>query len=605
MYITYDRHAVQIRTDSGAAVRSIRPPDEIETAVLSGRRLTITCKKYIYIYEASDDELHNLFQRHVYPRRKEAASVASVCFCEECGAKLTPGIRFCEECGTPVPAESGTASDEGKGRSEQPTAQANRILSFSDPSSWVEFVSNCGTKRPGLVLAKFDALCKRLGCSRNDVLALLERHIETMSGQGVEYAVLDIVSVAETDTVSGVVAALRRMVGEQSPDFLLILGDETIVPVAEWENEAGDGDETVLSDFAYAVMDAESPWNGRRYDLASAIRVGRIPTWPGETLADFAAYFENADRAIDQTVAPYGLSALVWEAESNLEFGRISSDSVRTSPDETLDSGGGRVPSPANLLFFNLHGSDDTEYWYGQNGSKYPEAFSPSVLGNRDNPYVLGVEACYGARYTDGLNPKESILLTAIRGGCKAFLGSSKIAYGTPDPPGSCADFVVGEFVAKIKDGATAGDAFVAGLRRLAEESSMDDSDIKTLAEFALYGDPAVSLCGADGTSGKAVPGAVRTGRIPVPMPDVRGAMRLALATVDEKIARTIDAFAASRLFQGSVAPGEAASLRKTFRLGTTDLFQNVYSLRTAAGPSVAKVYFDERGNITKAVVSK
>jgi hypothetical protein len=133
----------------------------------------------------------------------------------------------------------------------------------------------------------------------------------------------------------------------------------------------------------------------------------------------------------------------------------------------------------------------------------------------------------------------------------------------------------------------------------------MDDSDIKTLAEFALYGDPAVSLCGEDGPSGKAGPGVVRTGRIPVPMPDVRGAMRLALATVDEKIARTIDEFAASRLFQGSVAPGEAASLRKTFRLGTTDLFQNVYSLRTAAGPSVAKVYFDERGNITKAVVSK
>ena len=605
MYITFDKHSVQIRDERGSHIRSISPPDEIEVAVLSGRRLTITCRKSVYVYEATDDQLRNLTQRHVYPRKKESLSEFGRNYCEECGAKLTPGIRFCEECGTPVSSESGTSFDEGKECPEQPADQANRILSVSDSSSWADFVSNCGTKRPGLVLTKVDALCKRLGCSKNDVLALLEQHIETMSGQGVEYAVLDIGAEAETDTVSGVVAALRCMFGDKSPDFLLLLGDETIIPVAEWENEAGDDDETVLSDFAYAVMDAESPWNGHRYDPASAIRVGRIPTWPGETFADFAAYFRNADRTIELTVTPYGLSALVWEAESNLEFGRISSESVRTSPDETLDSGGGRVPSPANLLFFNLHGSDDTKYWYGQDGSKYPEAFSPSVLGNRDTPYVLGVEACYGARYTDGLKPKESILLTAIRGGCKAFLGSSKIAYGTPEPPGSCADFVVGEFVAKSKDGATAGDAFVAGLCRLAEESSMDDSDIKTLAEFSLYGDPAISLCKAESTSRKAFPGAVRTGRIPVPMPDVRGAMRLAFATVDEKIARTIDEFAASRLFQGSIAPDEAAFLRKTFRLGTTEVFQNVYTLRTAAGPSVAKVYFDERGNITKAVVSK
>ena len=34
-------------------------------------------------------------------------------FCEECGAKLEPGIRFCENCGTPVPLST-FASDSKK-----------------------------------------------------------------------------------------------------------------------------------------------------------------------------------------------------------------------------------------------------------------------------------------------------------------------------------------------------------------------------------------------------------------------------------------------------------------------------------------------------------
>ena len=66
------------------------------------------------------------------------------------------------------------------------------------------------------------------------------------------------------------------------------------------------------------------------------------------------------------------------------------------------------------------------------------------------------------------------------------MLGSSKIAYGTSNPPGSCADFVIGEFLKQIKNGVLAGDAHVFGIKRLVQESyDFDDSEIKTVAEFS------------------------------------------------------------------------------------------------------------------------
>lgn len=65
------------------------------------------------------------------PQGQTAQPVASGGFCENCGAKLAPGVAFCEECGTPV-ANNGICQNCG--------------YKFEHPG---KFCPKCGTKREG------------------------------------------------------------------------------------------------------------------------------------------------------------------------------------------------------------------------------------------------------------------------------------------------------------------------------------------------------------------------------------------------------------------------------------------------------------------------
>ena len=306
-------------------------------------------------------------------------------------------------------------------------------------------------------------------------------------------------------------------------------------------------------------------------------------------------------------VRSYGLSALVWEDESNDEYKEISDEKVDVSPEVTKDDVGNRIEEDANLLFFNLHGSNDTRFWYGQEGCSYPEAFAPNVLDGRGLPFFLGVEACYGARYLGGLDPSNSILMMAMRNKCLAFLGSSKIAFGTSEPKGSCADIVIGDYIKYLAKGYSAGDAYVEGLRRLtANRDGMDDSDIKTLAEFALYGDPSARMGQNKDVGGmkKLFKGFGVTKGLSIPMPDIRRSIQMALAEVDAKIEAIIDDFAMRNLLPELMQSGLGSAKQSVFKMNT-GLNQKMYSLDAGPMRRVAKVYFDDKGKIHKALVSK
>lgn len=110
-----------------------------------------------------------------------------------------------------------------------------------------------------------------------------------------------------------------------------------------------------------------------------------------------------------------------------------------TSPECKRDDAARTIPAGTNVFLFNLHGSDQTEFWYGQRGSSYPEALDHTSFNGVAKPYFVAVEACYGAAYeerkTDG-----SVLLSAQGGKCISFLGSSRIAFGTPSAPGRSQD---------------------------------------------------------------------------------------------------------------------------------------------------------------------
>ena len=300
----------------------------------------------------------------------------------------------------------------------------------------------------------------------------------------------------------------------------------------------------------------------------------------------------------------------MWEDESNDEFSRIATDRVHVSPGVNLDSVS--VPENANLLFFNLHGSDENKEWYGQQGWSYPEAFAPALLARPRTPYFLAVEACYGARYTGGLAPHESVLLTAMRNGCIAFLGSSRIAYGTPSPKGSCADVIIGEFIKRIVDGDTVGDAYLAGLGLLAAEMNSpaggDDSTVKTMAEFALYGDPSACASHNKNAGGmkKLMKAFSSTPKgLHIPIPDVRRVSRMALAEVNRKIEALVDDFAMRELGLDGQTKAFGSVSTKSFRSTSRPINLKTYSVGEGIRNRRLRVYFDDKGTVTKALHSK
>ncbi len=529
-------------------------------------------------------------------------------FCEECGAKLTPGARFCEECGTPV--AGGFCTD-----SVPPAAEAAALDVFSGDDwqeRWAAFVEGARGLETGIVLTRQEDLLSQLDMDADGFRDLLSDYIDNRRERGVAYAYLDLQAFrgGSGSSPATIVKALRGVFQVAKPKYLFILGNEKVAGVLRWKNLAEDDDDDVPSDLCYSTLDTNSPWEGQSYDFDETVRVGRLPTYSGEE--DFDSYFANAMRLSGRLgpARPYGLSALVWEAETNHEYGAVSDGSVDVSPDVESDDVGSRIDPATNLLFINLHGNDGDAYWYGQDGSDYPKAFSPDVLADRDGGYVLGVEACYGAKFIGGLAPDDSILMTALQNGCLAFLGSSRIAYGTSEPDGSCADLVVGTFVRRLAEGESAGDAHAEGLKRLLAKEHPDDTDIKTLAEFALYGDPSVRMS-EDRSPGCDAPGAhpprgEESGiGFYVPMPDVRRAVTMALARVNAKIEGLVDDFVARNLLPDIGPVGIRSAKQKTFRMRNSGLNQKIYSMKRGPIRIVAKVYFDDGGQIHKAVISK
>jgi hypothetical protein len=428
--------------------------------------------------------------------------------------------------------------------------------------------------------------------------------------RGVAYAYLNLDIIGQDTSISADIDFIRELSEVACPKYIFLLGNEKVVDVVAWENLCKDSDEDVESDLPYASLNMASPWDGGEYDFGPAIRVGRLPTYDGEAFAAFASYFLNVMQRVDSIgrLVPYGLSAMVWEDESNHEYGSIAGENkcVDTVPDIKPDEAESRIGETANLLFFNLHGSDETEFWYGQAGNSYPVAFSPQNLTGRSSPYFIGVEACYGARYTGGLDADNSILVSAMQNNCLAFLGSSRIAYGKPCPQGSCADILVGEFLRQLAAGETAGDAYMAGVELLAEQDELDDAEVKTLAEFALYGDPSVCAgsCGAR-TKSIAKPLHSRMQDFHIPMPDVRRAVSLAITEIDAKIEKAIDEYAAANLLPELLEVPKDSIKQHIYRFADKDRYVKVYSLGNGVIDRSARVYFDGKGTIRKGLVSK
>ena len=575
-----------------------------------------------------------LFRESASGKRKKQTRIQAV-YCEECGAKLVPGAFYCEECGTPVPVTEEIPEKRNWDSLSPKDLNYGLFWSSEWVSKWEKAVGNADGNEVGIILTNLSELASRLGVSESEVEGVIIRYIASTEKRGVNYypLYLDKNSVwpenCISDDVVCIVDFLRQVIDVARPKYLFILGDETVVDVANWDNEGGTDELGVFSDFAYSVLDTTSPWEGQEFNLTEALRVGRLPV-SKDDFEGFRLYFENAEKGIGslKTLRSFGLSAQVWEEESQYEYEQFRSDSrdVETSPDADIWSVSDILmwSEDYNILFFNLHGSSSKEknYWAGEgriNGERlFVKAVSPDVFGEYDVPFFLGVEACYGARYI-GYTLEESILKTSMRNRCLAFLGSSITAMGSSVPDlRCCADIVIGDFMKHVARGETAGDAHILAVDALIRQSKsnkkgyLSADDILTIAEFSLYGDP--SACtGKNKNSGKikglfkktigGVPKGIR-----VPVPDVLHAAKMYLAEVNSRIEAEVDAYAMQFLpFQlGDMQQEKSVGFsQKICQTQNGELFNKTYSFDTELGKSFVSIYFDKNGKIIETLESK
>lgn len=407
-------------------------------------------------------------------------------YCYNCGAELLPGDIFCSNCGAKVikeiPKSVGFAC----------------LLSEDDyGSEWLRF-SRAVDFPVGIVLTNTSILAEEISnTAPEDIRKLLTDYIVVKHNQGeADYALMDLAEFRGlvNNDLSHILQILEELHRLYPIKYLFIIGNAKVVPVIRWKDELED-DNDIESDLCFSTLNLSSPWKGFRRFGMPWVRIGRLPVFDGEPLCAFKAYLENSVewQPKNQEDSGFGLSAEIWRNASEYVFRRISSSQIYTSPEFTDKSISEKISNKTSILYFNLHGSSipSAKYWYGQRGDIYPKAFSPELLSILDGPYVIGVEACYGARY-NGYEKKDSALLTAISGKCLAFLGSSRIAYGSSGGEGSCADIMVGEFLRNVYLGYSFGDAFHEAQKKLMIESIVREPEIKTLAEFTLYGDPAL-----------------------------------------------------------------------------------------------------------------
>ena len=267
---------------------------------------------------------------------------------------------------------------------------------------------------------------------------------------------------------------------ENKRDVFILVGGDDLIPFGRVKNPAYDGDEYVLTDNVYSSSDEDI--------LLPERIVSRIPD--GGDIDFLHLLLQRLGKNLNKKRS-FGMSAKVWKLASREVFRVLKGKKLYLSPPTTYRDV--ILPGKNTFFYFNLHGSKDTPFWYGQEGENYPVAITPKNL-EAINEGIVGTEACYGAYIIDkGI--EESMSLSFLCKGVSSFVGSTTIAYGPFRPPSTEADLIIKLFFEEVLKGRPAGKAFYNAKHRffrkmIKEQGFLDEDDQKTLLQFVLLGDP-------------------------------------------------------------------------------------------------------------------
>ena len=283
---------------------------------------------------------------------------------------------------------------------------------------------------------------------------------------------------------------LQRRLSLRVTSFFII-GDGDVIPMPCLGNPVGPDDD-VDTDYPYASLSVEDPWASIE---PATFAVGRLPVGKSSGAESAANYLDHLLQPQPAGPAPrscFGVAAAKWEGASRSTFDLFSQESLLVSPPITAQSLDRQRQPDHDLLYFNLHGSNDPDEpgWFGESSDgHFPVAVQPGHLSGMDRPNIVGVEACYGAKFA-GLSASSSSLLQALGSKTLGFVGSSRIAFGPPEPPIGLADIVIGHFLKNVSEGESLGQAHAMARNELWEAVEDNGHTRLTILEFNLFGDP-------------------------------------------------------------------------------------------------------------------
>lgn len=301
-------------------------------------------------------------------------------------------------------------------------------------------------------------------------------------------------------------AAIDAIYSKERPDYILIVGASDIVPLVQLKNPVysphpdDDNDKTVPSDLPYAC---DTGYSTDINHFVGPTRVlGRLPDLVGARnprylikLLQTAANYETF--GADDYQRHFTLTAKVWSGSTKLSLSNMfgSSSGMKTAPSSGPRWSG--IQLAPKVHFINCHGGDKDIHYYGQPTGKeiYPEAHAADLLSKKIVPgTVLAAECCYGAQLYDPsvTSGQAGIAYTYLGEGAYGVFGSTTIAYGSSES-NSSADLICQYFILSVMNGASLGRAALEARHQfVGQYSHLSPTDLKTLAQFYLLGDPSI-----------------------------------------------------------------------------------------------------------------
>lgn len=283
------------------------------------------------------------------------------------------------------------------------------------------------------------------------------------------------------------------------PDYIMILGAPDIVPHQPLRNPIPDGDPAVPSDLPYACNAA---FSRKAENFKGPTRVvGRLPDVNGNrdpqylvNLLETAANWRPGRRRAYENY--FAISADVWKGSTRMSVKKLfgTTRSLQLSPPKGPNWTKQQLQSM--LHFINLHGASEDPNYYGEGpGSVFPIAHKASHLNGRMRTgSVVAAECCYGAEFYDPdfFAGEQGICNAAMAAGAFGFLGSTTIAYGPANGNGA-ADLICQFFFRELLKGASLGRALLQARQQYINgQAPLDPTDLKTIAQFFLAGDPSI-----------------------------------------------------------------------------------------------------------------